>query len=924
MMRRILLSLLAVMTAWALPGLSPGGALGFAAHAQAQSGTQAATEDADWRPDPEEQWLFDLRTDRFSLGQGIRGYARGDAVCLDFGDVVRALNLPIRINAELRRATGWAFDERRTLTIDRETGRAEVASAVRALNPGDIVDTPEGWCVAPATLGHWLGVELSVDLSNSIIRLTSDTALPFERAAERRARAAQVRPQQTAFNLADLPQRTRPYALFAAPSVDVIATAELRREVDGRSEGRFRYELFASGEILGASVDARLASDDQGVPASLRLSAYRSDPAGGLLGPLRATHVGAGDVSSLLTPIGLDSAIGRGAIITNHPLDRPAAFDRTQFRGDMPAGWEAELYRNGQLLAFAAPDASGRYEFLDVELVYGMNQFEIVLYGPQGQVRRELQTIPVGMNSIPSGQSQYWLGVIEEGVDLIPLGDPTGDPLRRGLRAVAAFERGLDPKTGIGVFATTRMYGGRRYSGAEIALRRALGATLLEVGGGWQSDGALAARLLWTGMLGRGSFQAESLWLRGGYLTDRLPTGVSGAHGLTFALPVRIGNVLLPTQLDLRLRSFIDGSQRMEANGRVSATFRRLSVTTRLQWLQTTRPGGADPAPDVTAGVLASLRLGAVRLRADARLGVSGTARTAFALSADWRSGEHSDWRIEAGYEAAARTTRAAIAYTRRFERFAVTGQAQATSDGAFGAGLTLSFGIGPDPANGGIRFSRERLAAQGQAMAEVFRDDNADGLRQADEELVEGVLLTAGNASADVPTGPTGRAMIDALPAHRAILIGIDESSIDDPLVRAALPGVVIVPRPGVVTTVQLPLVAAGEVEGTLIAATGAGIEGVDLEMVDLRGIVRARTRSDFDGFFLFESVPYGSYRLRIADLSARALSARPDLGEVTLNRARPRARLGERRLDLNDRMASTPPEPARPQDTSEGAARR
>ena len=897
-MRRLLLSILAVMTAWALPGLSPGGASGFAAHAQ------------DWQPDAEEQWLFDLRTDRFSLGQGIRGYARGDAVCLDLGDVIRALDLPIRINAELRRATGWAFDERRVLMVDREAGRVEIASEVRALRPGDIVDTPEGWCVAPAALGSWLGVELAVDLSNSIIRLTSDTALPFERAAERRARAAQARPQ-TMFNLGDLPQRTRPYALLAAPSVDVVATAEVRRDGDGRSEGRFRYELFASGEVLGASVDARLASDEAGVPASLRVSAYRSDPAARLLGPLRATHVGAGDVTSLMTPIGLDSAIGRGGIVTNHPLDRPAAFDRTQFRGDMPAGWEAELYRNGQLLAFTAPNASGRYEFLDVELIYGMNQFEIVLYGPQGQVRREVRSVAVGLDSIPSGQNHYWLGVIEEGIDLLPLGDPTGDPLRRGLRAIAAFERGLSPRTGIGVYATVRTYDRRRYTGAEVALRRALGATLLEVGGGWQSDGGMAARLLWTGVLGRGSFQAESLWLGGGYLTDRLPRGVSGAHGVTLAMPVRFGALLLPTQLDLRLRSFIDGSQRLEANGRVSATFRRLSLTTRLQWLQTTRPGAANPPADVTAGLLASLRMGRVRLRADARLGLSGTARTGFAVSADWRSGDHSDWRLEAGYEAEARIARAGVAYTRRFDHFALTGQAQGSSDGAFAAGLTLSVGIGPDPANGGIRFSRERLATQGQAMAEVFRDDNGDGLRQGSEELVEGVVLTAGNASADAPTGPTGRAMIDALPPHRPILIGIDESSLDDPLVRAALPGVVIVPRPGVVTRVQLPLVAAGEVEGTLISAQGIGIEGVDLEIVDATGTVRARSRTDFDGFFLFESVPYGSYRLRVSALSAQVLGVVGDLGSLTLDRDHPRIRLGERRLRGVEQLAAAPRAP-------------
>src|SRR3546814_18132484 len=65
--------------------------------------------------------------------------------------------------------------------------------------------------------------------------------------------------------------------------------------------------------------------------------------------------------------------------------DLPDAFDKTTFRGDLPAGWDAELYRNGQLLAFTSPNGDGRYEFIAVPLQYGSNRFEIVLYGPQGQ-----------------------------------------------------------------------------------------------------------------------------------------------------------------------------------------------------------------------------------------------------------------------------------------------------------------------------------------------------------------------------------------------------------------------------------------------------------------------------------------------------------------------------------------------------------
>ncbi|MCQ4051691.1 carboxypeptidase regulatory-like domain-containing protein, partial [Klebsiella pneumoniae] len=122
-----------------------------------------------------------------------------------------------------------------------------------------------------------------------------------------------------------------------------------------------------------------------GTPESLRVQAYRTDPDATLLGPLKATSVAAGDVSGFSTPLVSQSGVGRGAMITNRPVERRDAFDRTDFRGELPNGWDAELYRNGQLLGFATNRADGRYEFLDVPLLYGQNRFEIVLYGPQGQ-----------------------------------------------------------------------------------------------------------------------------------------------------------------------------------------------------------------------------------------------------------------------------------------------------------------------------------------------------------------------------------------------------------------------------------------------------------------------------------------------------------------------------------------------------------
>ncbi len=53
-----------------------------------------------------------------------------------------------------------------------------------------------------------------------------------------------------------------------------------------------------------------------------------------------------------------------------------------------------------------------------------------------------------------------------------------------------------------------------------------------------------------------------------------------------------------------------------------------------------------------------------------------------------------------------------------------------------------------------------------------------------------------------------------------------------------------------------------------------------MDLELLDVEGRVVKTVRTDFDGFFLFEGVPYGEYSVRMAELSAQAIGANAMLG--------------------------------------------
>jgi len=464
-------------------------------------GTAAAQ--ADYAPSEEDSVLLQLQVQGYRLTNDLRGYQTPGGVCIDLADVIQSLDLPVRLDKKSRRATGWLFTEDQKFTLDRDSNTVQIVNNRRAIQPGELLDTPEGWCVDTRTLGGWLGVSLNTDLRNSALVLDSDKPLPFMQAIQRQSRAARLRPERAAQDLSGYPQAPQPYAVWRTPSVDFVAQAEYRRGASGQSKLNTRYEIYASGEVALASVDMRLASDYEGVPETLRLRAYRMDPEGRMLGPLRATQVVAGDVDMLSGNLAGAAGVGRGLFLSNRDLHQSDRFGTTVLRGTLPLGWDAELYRNGQLLAFQSSRPDGRYEF-EVNLLFGHNELEVILYGPQGQIRRESQSIPVGYGALAPGKLEYWAGVIERNHDLISFGrPPPGSRLDDGWQYAAGVQYGFDRRTVIGANAHSLFIAGKRRDYAELNLQRSLGPMLFNLSAAQEFGRGRAYRADMLGKIGR-------------------------------------------------------------------------------------------------------------------------------------------------------------------------------------------------------------------------------------------------------------------------------------------------------------------------------------------------------------------------------------------------------------------------------------
>ncbi|MFL6785203.1 MAG: collagen binding domain-containing protein [Sphingomicrobium sp.] len=833
---------------------------------------------APWSPDPDEQFILDVNIRSVRLGDTVRAYNTPEGACVVLGDFLQALDVPMRIDLGAKKAAGWAFRESNRITIDFGMLQASFGGKRNEpIAPGTIRETPEGWCVQTTALTRWFGITVKPMTSGSVLLLESQAKLPIEMAIERQQRAARI--HKASFDLSGLPQVRVPYRMWRTPALDFVVSGGVTyRAADGVRVDR-QSSVYAAGEIAHLSYDAQVTTNAKGRPNLLRVRAFRSDPDGHLLGPLKATHVGVGDVEGFDSRLTGSVTAGRGAVLTNRPLAARTAFDRTHIEGDLPPGWEAELYRNGELLGFAKAVASQRYVFDDVQLLYGENRIRVILYGPQGQVKERDEVLNVGEDNVPAGKTWYWIGANQPGRDLVSLEAPADAINQPKAQAAMSLEHGLDSRTTVGLLARTMLQDDERLTFVEGTIRRSIAGAAVEISASRESNGGAAAHAQLLGKIhgvyvNVDALIANDFHLRGGD-AETLREG-----RIALDAPVRIGKTTIPLHGDAHYVDRSDGTRMVEAAARLSANIDRFNLGAEARYHRDYVPSGPDPPGELTLGLLGSGHVGGIRIRSQADFDVSPSARFRSAeLSAYWSASDRSDWEGVLAYDQRDHRARAAITHIVRVDSFAISVTGEAASDGSIAAGFNLNFSLDP---RHGVSLSRRPLAEGGMVHATVFRDINDNGVRDPGEPLEKGALITTGTRQAERKTDSNGSVTVGGLTPYLPVTVGIDGTSLDDPMLTPKAALQVVIPRPGVPADVQIALVGGGDVEGALMKSGEIGFEGVDLELVDAGGKVMATARTDFDGFFMFDRIAYGRYTLRVNTASATAAKIGADLGLV------------------------------------------
>ena len=538
-----------------------------------------------------------------------------------------------------------------------------------------------------------------------------------------------------------------------------------------------------------------------------------------------------------------------------------------------------------------------------------------MLYGPQGQVERRRESVNVGRNNVPAGQLWYWAGARQPGKDLIGFGGKTGPPAATTLGAAASSQApevtldaryGVDDRLSVGAMIRSTTIQDERVTYVEGSVRRSFGKALVEVAAAMDASGRFGARAQVVAKVGAVSLNASSSYANGfGAVSDR---AIRSEQRIGVSAPLRIGRTPLPVSADVRLVARVDGTRALDASTRLGAQIGRFNLASETHYVREMGGGNAATAERLDTSLLATARVGPVRLRGSTQWQVMPQAQFRSAeLEADWSPDERSQWQAGVAYEALAGRVRGRVSHTRRFAVMDVSLSGEAASDGSLAAGISLNFSMAPF-SGAGFRPTREKLASSGAVDARVFEDLNENGRLDSGEPVAKNALITAGTRAFNRATDGRGQVVVGSLPAFQPVAIGIDQTTLDNPALTPLRPAQVVVPRPGVAAVIDIALVGGGSIEGVAVREDHREYEGVDIELVDQAGAVVATARSDLDGYFLFERVRYGSYTLRLAASSAAAAKALVDLRvTAVLTRDKPLARLGMVIVRAAPRLASS-----------------
>ena len=834
-------------------------------------------------PNEDHLQILTLQANGYLLHGGLEAYGDERQLLLPLQDLVDAVDFAILVDPAAGTAEGWFIEESRHFRLDLEKQKIFSGDREFSIPAGSAQMINNQLFLDSELLARIFPINFRHVFQDMTLHLEPREELPFQTRLGRQGQWGDTR-RRIGPNQPQLPPFDQKPGLLSVPTIDVAAGKGWR---DGTSH--YNYNLLGRGDLAKMSSEFYLAGDSRESPRDFRLKLERVDPDSQMFGPLQASRFAVGDINTPNFPLIGSGLRERGVLLEKGDIQHRGVYDTTTLQGNLQPDWDIELYHNNQLISAmrAAPD--GSYRFEDVPLYYGRNEFKLISYGPQGQQVVEHQRINVGQDMLRPGETNYFISATEQGAKVY---DPTPGYSHQdnNLRLISGLEYGIGPRAGLAAGFASQPAQDARRNYFNLGLLGNFGNTFAR--GDLVHDDADGRALSLQSQTGIGSLNLRARQeLFDNFNSDLDPTHNPRRSTSELSLSGTrrgVGPISsLPYSFTLNHTDHQQSSKTSLGN-RLGLALPGVFVSNNLNW---NLEQNADETSRTTTGNLqASGFFGPAHLRG--QLGYQLGPETKFTdlnLSNFVRFNEKISGSLNLRHELRANGNTSYSAGL-NWDTGKVTISPRISHDNRSGLGafINFSFSLGREPHSGKPTISSQRRAASGAASVLVYHDRNNNRVFDEGDTPIANAQIMAPQLGRKIVTDERGIAQLHNLSPYRGTDLQLDKTSLDDPSWSPATTGRSITPRPGHTHALEFPVITTGEIDGTVLLVNERGeqeeFRNLTVRLLDANDQIIQETKTAYDGFYLFEEVPPGDYRVEIAPDQTR----HPNLGSTLAKRVK------------------------------------
>lgn len=805
-------------------------------------------------------------------------------------DVLEALKFPITVDEVSGVSKGWFVDKKRVYELDLKAGKVRSDGKVEDVSIGDVELHEDGIYVSLDAFSRWFPLTAEMDYGSLSVVLKSLEPLPIEVIAARDKRHSSLknknkREQKEFREVEDVKAPA-----FSIPYVDTSAQTSYSNSDAGQKRVLTSFSTQATGIVLGQDTKLSLNDTvgDEGKP-DVRIKMSRKDVEGDLLG-IGLSEYEFGDVNIKAIPFLARSNSGRGVSFSNRSLDHNNGVrtNTVELRGDLPVGYQVDIVKDGQLIGFVDDsDENGEYVF-EADVFPGLNIFELVFYGPQGQKEVKNERVFVPVNPVDKGVFGFNVGVVQDSKKLFT-NDGNGTDENKGKnRITVEAEYGIDEKSSIYTALASVPMDGKRKQYGLMNYSRSFKGVRVDLSYARSNDKAEAMGVSFQSVFYGLRLKADHNVFYDFVSEETEQAGLQGSLkynssvGVSGLLPM-FKNIPFSLKLD-RLENTL-GVTRNDLQARITKNIKKIRVTAQYNHRD---QSDLNTANDVSMQV--SSRYQDFTLRGAVLYSFQPDSYLKNVnFNADWHYDDSTSFQLGLRHSGGNNPINSALfGASHDFQKFKLGMNVSYNNEDEVLAVLSSSFSFGYDPLEHSAYFTKDAFADSAVFVPRVFYDTNNNQLFDDEDEWLQDVTFTGTGVGKTTKTNNEGYAFLD-VPSYKRSSINISSSSLSDPFLYSNPDIKDYVLRPGQTVRKDFPVIMVGEADGQVYAFSRGkrvAAQSIGVQVLSKDGSVVAQGSSEYDGFVLIDKVPVGEYSVRLDPEQLEELGYCPsEMHEIALN---------------------------------------